>query len=153
MKITTDYGECGNKYWYNSPKTVSNQESHETIEMSIPQLLESVLAALRNQEDELNRLNVYPVPDGDTGSNMLLTMKSVLSEACKVDAYSIKEYSQAIIRGSLMGARGNSGVILSQIIRGFCEGLSDEENLAPHTVVGALRNASDVAYVAVKKPV
>ncbi|HEX2398650.1 MAG TPA: DAK2 domain-containing protein, partial [Mycobacterium sp.] len=71
--------------------------------------------ALRTHQDELNRLNVYPVPDGDTGTNMALTLESVCAELATAE--SMPEVCQAISRGSLMGARGNSGVITSQILR------------------------------------
>src|SRR5215831_18611401 len=79
--------------------------------------------ALRSHQDELNALNVYPVPDGDTGTNMALTLESVVGELdAEVDdrgASSMERVCQAIRHGSLMGARGNSGVILSQILRGL----------------------------------
>src|SRR5204862_3950603 len=73
--------------------------------------------ALRAHQEELNRLNVYPVPDGDTGTNMALTLESVAAELNTAD--SMPEVCHAISRGSLMGARGNSGVITSQILRGL----------------------------------
>src|SRR5712691_9031419 len=76
--------------------------------------------ALRAHQEELNRLNVYPVPDGDTGTNMALTLESVSAELQTAD--SMAEVCQAVSRGSLMGARGNSGVITSQILRGLVEG-------------------------------
>src|SRR5215813_12623844 len=75
--------------------------------------------ALRAHQEELNRLNVYPVPDGDTGTNMALTLESVSAELATAE--SMEEVCHAISRGSLMGARGNSGVILSQILRGFAD--------------------------------
>src|SRR5437762_7073021 len=74
---------------------------------------------LRAHQEELNRLNVYPVPDGDTGTNMALTLESV--GAALAESGSMEEVCQAISRGSLMGARGNSGVILSQILRGLAD--------------------------------
>ena len=76
--------------------------------------------ALRAHQEELNRLNVYPVPDGDTGTNMALTLESVSAEL--QTAESMDEVCHAVSRGSLMGARGNSGVITSQILRGLVEG-------------------------------
>src|SRR5262245_34382503 len=76
--------------------------------------------ALRLHQEELNRLNVYPVPDGDTGTNMALTLESVSAEL--QTAESMEEVCHAVSRGSLMGARGNSGVITSQILRGLVEG-------------------------------
>src|SRR5215471_4470196 len=79
--------------------------------------------ALRAHQEELNRLNVYPVPDGDTGTNMALTLESVSTALDSAD--SMDEVCHAISRGSLMGARGNSGVITSQILRGMVDGYRD----------------------------
>src|SRR5690349_8187354 len=79
--------------------------------------------ALRAHQEELNRLNVYPVPDGDTGTNMALTLESVSTALEHAD--SMDEVCHAISRGSLMGARGNSGVITSQILRGMVDGYRD----------------------------
>src|SRR3990172_2498031 len=103
--------------------TTSSQGSPNTTipEERVLPLLHAALAALMEYEDEINRLNVYPVPDGDTGTNMVLTMKTVCDEAAKACNSSLKELARTITYGSLMGARGNSGVILSQIIRGMCE--------------------------------
>src|SRR5712672_933799 len=81
--------------------------------------------ALRAHQEELNRLNVYPVPDGDTGTNMALTLESVCAELKTAD--SMDEVCHAVSRGSLMGARGNSGVITSQILRGLVDGFCDVE--------------------------
>ena len=85
----------------------------------------SAATALADRKEEVNRLNVFPVPDGDTGTNMSLTMDSVAKEvhALPVDA-DVAALRKAITHGSLMGARGNSGVITSQILRGLCEGSS-----------------------------
>src|SRR3954454_18167684 len=77
--------------------------------------------ALRSHQDRLNRLNVYPVPDGDTGTNMALTLESVVAEMDGAD--DMGTICKAISHGSLMGARGNSGVILSQVLRGITDGL------------------------------
>ncbi|MFN6991566.1 MAG: DAK2 domain-containing protein, partial [Fervidobacterium sp.] len=103
--------------------------------------------------DEINALNVFPVPDGDTGSNMSSTML----EACKylenLTDTKLKSVLDAIKRGTLMGARGNSGVILSQIFRGFCEGLEKKSRVTVPDFVKALKNAKEVAYKAVLKPV
>src|ERR1700694_3607198 len=80
--------------------------------------------ALRAHQEELNRLNVYPVPDGDTGTNMALTLESVTDELDRLDSPDLDATCRAIAHGSLMGARGNSGVILSQLLRGLSEGLN-----------------------------
>lgn len=118
-------------------------------------LIASAAEALRNRIDEVNRLNVFPVPDGDTGTNMSLTMDSVMAEVSKLDhSASIGEICHAVTHGSLMGARGNSGVILSQILRGLCEGLGEVTDFSdPAAIALALGRSRDVAYQAVRKPV
>ena len=110
--------------------------------------------ALRAHQDELNRLNVYPVPDGDTGTNMALTLESVVGEldgASGTDA--MQEVCEAIRHGSLMGARGNSGVILSQILRGLADTFAPLESVSGTDVAAGLRRATDAAYQAVLRPV
>src|SRR4249920_1476439 len=100
--------------------------------------------AVRAHQDELNRLNVYPVPDGDTGTNMALTLESVCMELRTAEG--MPEVCRAISRGSLMGARGNSGVITSQILRGICDVFSPLAEIGPADVARALRTAADAAY-------
>lgn len=103
--------------------------------------------------DELNALNVFPVPDGDTGSNMLATMREgckYLEQLTKSDLPSVME---AIKNGTLMGARGNSGVILSQIFRGFAIYCEKKKSLEPKDILGMIKEAKNVAYKAVMKPV
>jgi DAK2 domain fusion protein YloV len=107
--------------------------------------------ALRAHQEELNRLNVYPVPDGDTGTNMALTLESVSSELATAD--SMEEVCHAISRGSLMGARGNSGVITSQVLRGLVEGFRTLDEVDGPAFAAGLRNGSDAAYQAVMRPV
>jgi uncharacterized protein len=107
--------------------------------------------ALRSHQDELNRLNVYPVPDGDTGTNMALTLESVCGELDSADG--MAEVCRAVSHGSLMGARGNSGVILSQILRGLADTFSDLEGASGGALVVGLRRATDAAYQAVLRPV
>jgi uncharacterized protein len=107
--------------------------------------------ALRSHQDELNRLNVYPVPDGDTGTNMALTLESVVGELDS--AAGMAEICRAVSHGSLMGARGNSGVILSQILRGLAETFSDQDEASGADLVAGLRRATDAAYQAVLRPV
>jgi uncharacterized protein len=107
--------------------------------------------ALRSHQEELNRLNVYPVPDGDTGTNMALTLESVANEL--VTAEAMGEVCTAMSRGSLMGARGNSGVIISQILRGVAEVCSPLTALGPVDLATAMRRAADAAYEAVLRPV
>jgi DAK2 domain fusion protein YloV len=107
--------------------------------------------AVRAHQEELNRLNVYPVPDGDTGTNMALTLESV--GVALNDAQSMQEVCEAISRGSLMGARGNSGVILSQILRGLADECRDLGEIQTGTLVTGFRHAADAAYEAVMRPV
>jgi len=107
--------------------------------------------ALRIHQEELNRLNVYPVPDGDTGTNMALTLESVCAEVG--DATRMDDVCRAMAHGSLMGARGNSGVILSQILRGFADQFMALEAIGAPEMAGALRTAADAAYQAVMRPV
>lgn len=104
-------------------------------------------------KDEVNALNVFPVPDGDTGTNMSLTAKSSLKQINNLeDKSNISEVSKAIARGSLMGARGNSGVILSQYLRGFSEGLDGIEEASVSELANAFKIASETTYKAVMKP-
>ncbi|MEX2099783.1 MAG: DAK2 domain-containing protein [Acidimicrobiia bacterium] len=112
--------------------------------------------ALRAHQEELNRLNVYPVPDGDTGTNMALTLESVVGELDDVEEDSqtgMRAVCAAIAHGSLMGARGNSGVILSQILRGLADTFAPLESVSAPDVVAGLRRATDAAYEAVLRPV
>lgn len=110
-------------------------------------------AALGRHKEEVNSLNVFPVPDGDTGTNMNLTVEAANREMAKHKSATIKQISDALSMGSLMGARGNSGVILSQIFRGLAKGLSEAENITPHVLAIALQMGVDTAYKAVIKPV
>jgi DAK2 domain fusion protein YloV len=109
---------------------------------------------LRRHQAVINRLNVYPVPDGDTGTNMALTVESVVGElAATGDDADLATSCKAISHGSLMGARGNSGVILSQILRGFASTIEQAGHLDGPALATALATASDAAYGAVMKPV
>lgn len=103
---------------------------------------------------EINAMNVYPVPDGDCGTNMLLTLRSSIDEAARLpDTSQISVVVSAIAKGALMGARGNSGVILSQIWRGFAEALKDKNVIDASDLAQALRKAAEVAYKALTNPV
>ena len=111
--------------------------------------------AVADKAEDINKLNVFPVPDGDTGTNMSLTLASVVKElaALPVDA-TMEDIAGAITHGSLMGARGNSGVITSQILRGVAEGLKDAgDPVTASDVAAAFRRAVKVAFQAVRKPV
>ncbi len=126
--------------------TLTNMDSQD-----LRRAVESFRDALREHQDELNRLNVYPVPDGDTGTNMALTLESVCKELATAEA--MPEVCLAISRGSLMGARGNSGVIMSQILRGFADAFADKVSIESAEIVAALRRGADSAYEAVLRPV
>ena len=108
---------------------------------------------LINNKDYVDKLNVFPVPDGDTGTNMSLTLKSAIEEVEKSDCKELKSLGDAITKGSLMGARGNSGVILSQILRGFSKYIETKDELEIKDFAYALDNSRKVAYKAVIKPI
>src|SRR6202046_4943786 len=108
--------------------------------------------ALRLHQGDINRLNVYPVPDGDTGTNMALTLEAVVADLAGVGAGSaLADVCKAIGHGSLMGARGNSGVILSQLLRGMSErmGATGDGGVGPAELADALGHAADLARRAV----
>lgn len=108
---------------------------------------------LQNNRELIDKLNVFPVPDGDTGTNMSLTISSAIKELDKMPESTITAIGKAISKGSLMGARGNSGVILSQIIRGFSKGIENKEELTSKDIANALKSGSETAYKAVIKPI
>lgn len=123
-----------------------------------PTLIRAVAAATRNLErhvDEVDSLNVFPVPDGDTGSNMLATMRAALAEAeaLPMDGRDLDSVAEALSRGALTGARGNSGVILSQIIRGMTHGADGRRRASGVDFAEGLRKGSEVAYESVLTPV
>ena len=97
-------------------------------------------------KDETNALNVYPVPDGDTGTNMHLTMQSVRRELDIADDSKMSEVARAISYGSLLGARGNSGVILSQLLKGFTEIIRDLSEISAVQLTAALERAAQMGY-------
>ncbi len=108
---------------------------------------------LEKSASDIDALNVFPVPDGDTGTNMLLTMRSSIEEAQGAADSSASAVAQAIARGALMGARGNSGVILSQIWRGLAQGLIDKQSFTGSDLAEALQQASAMAYKGISNPV
>jgi len=108
---------------------------------------------LEKSASDIDALNVFPVPDGDTGTNMLLTMRSSIEEAQQAGDSSASVVAQAMARGALMGARGNSGVILSQIWRGLAEGLQDKKSFTGSDLANALQQASTLAYKGISNPV
>jgi len=108
---------------------------------------------LEKSSPEIDALNVFPVPDGDTGTNMLLTMRSTMEEAYRAPDHSASAVAQAMAKGALMGARGNSGVILSQILRGLAQGLAEKEIFTAVDLVDALQQSSAMAYQGISNPV
>ncbi len=107
---------------------------------------------LENNKSLVDSLNVFPVPDGDTGTNMNLTVQSAVKEINNLTEFSITKIAEAVAKGSLMGARGNSGVILSQLFRGFAKGMVDVNQITPRITAEAFKLASSTAYKAVMKP-
>ena len=116
-------------------------------------MVEAGAAWLQNHVDYINSLNVYPVPDGDTGINMHLTVQAALQEMKTVDDSSIGSLSKAVAHGALMGARGNSGVILSQVMRGMAKVLDGKESFEARDLAAALQEGATTAYKGVIKPV
>ncbi len=118
-------------------------------------LREMVMAGaklLEKNREAVDALNVFPVPDGDTGTNMSLTMVSAVREVSSKEYVSVGEAAGALAKGALRGARGNSGVILSQLFRGFSRALEDCDKVTPALFAKALKNGADTAYKAVMKP-
>ena len=109
-------------------------------------------AALEANKSWINDLNVFPVPDGDTGTNMTMTINSAVKELGKLQDPDMQAVAKAISFGSLRGARGNSGVILSQLLRGFCKVVQEQPFLDVHSSTEALNRAVETAYKAVMKP-
>jgi DAK2 domain fusion protein YloV len=109
-------------------------------------------ASLESQKEVINELNVFPVPDGDTGTNMTMTIMSAVTEVNGLENPSMEELSKAISSGSLRGARGNSGVILSQLLRGFTKVIKTVETIDIETMANAFQKAVETAYKAVMKP-
>ncbi|MFT5872260.1 MAG: DAK2 domain fusion protein YloV, partial [Clostridium sp.] len=107
---------------------------------------------LEEEKEYVNSLNVFPVPDGDTGTNMSMTFKAAVQEIESMSTESISEISQKIARGALMGARGNSGVILSQIFRGIAKGLEGIQEATPEEFAKSILEGANFAYKAVMRP-
>ena len=120
---------------------------------SMKRLVEAGLTWLRTNQQTVNALNVFPVPDGDTGTNMVLTMQSAWNEIKDLGHRGISDMAGAVSKGALMGARGNSGVILSQLWRGFARGVHGKDILDGATLARAFGEARDTAYKGVVRPV
>jgi len=127
--------------------------SYQSIDAAL--LSKMFLAGAHNldvKKDWINELNVFPVPDGDTGTNMTMTVMSAVNEVQKLDDITMKTLSKAISSGSLRGARGNSGVILSQLFRGFTKVIKASDAVDNHLIADACVKAVETAYKAVIKP-
>jgi uncharacterized protein len=119
----------------------------------VQELAHGALASLERNRQRIDDLNVYPVPDGDTGTNLTMTARAVVDELDRSKTEDRPGLVKEVTRAALMGARGNSGVILSQIIRGAAETLRTNDEVDTHTLAQAFRSASDAAYRAVRQPV
>jgi len=129
-------------------------ETHNLNGYDLKAMLDTALLCLEDKYKTIDSLNVFPVPDGDTGTNMYLTMAAAVEEAAKAGSRSsISEVAEAASRGALMGARGNSGVILSQLLRGLALGLRGKETVPGAVFAQALNEGVRVAFRAVMKPV
>jgi DAK2 domain fusion protein YloV len=120
---------------------------------SLKVLVEAGLTWLRTNQQLVNSLNVFPVPDGDTGTNIVLTMQSAYDEIANSNERNFGKVAHAVAHGALMGARGNSGVILSQLWRGFARAVDNQETLDASTLAVAMGSARDTAYKGVVRPV
>ena len=127
--------------------------SKNTIDASL--CAKMFLAGAKNLESKkewINELNVFPVPDGDTGTNMTLTIMAAAKEVVSLEPVTMETLTKAVSSGSLRGARGNSGVILSQLLRGFTKVIRDEKEIDTAVLAAALQKAVETAYKAVMKP-
>jgi hypothetical protein len=137
---------------------ISPAERHKLVSIPIDgrglkTLLEAGMVWLKTNQQIVNSLNVFPVPDGDTGTNMVLTMQAAFDEVETSGVDNVGQLAHAVARGALMGARGNSGVILSQIWRGFARALDDLPTMTVENLAHALNEAKDTAYKGVVRPV
>ncbi len=125
-----------------------NKISAQNIKM----VIDTVIENFKENEKKINNLNVFPVPDGDTGTNMLLTLNSVRDELLKVNDFSAKNVLEKASFGALIGARGNSGVILSQIIKGFFDVFIKDDDFDLDVIKKALKSSKELAYSSVQDP-
>jgi len=118
----------------------------------VRKVAETIIKNFKKSENKINNLNVFPVPDGDTGTNMLLTLQYIRRELEKLKTYTVKSVGDTVSFGGLMGARGNSGVILSQILKGLFDVLGSEDGVNLNTVEKAFKASRDLAYSSVQNP-
>ena len=128
-------------------------KEHVLDGQGLKSLIEAGMQWLKTNQQTVNALNVFPVPDGDTGTNMLLTIQAAFNEIAQSGENNIGKMAHAIAQGALMGARGNSGVILSQLFRGFARALDNFETMDAQQLVKALNEARTTAYKGVVRPV
>lgn len=134
---------------------MSENNSHNNVGLDAKGLQYAFLAgakSIEEKKDYINELNVFPVPDGDTGTNMTLTITAAAKEVAAITEPTFANVTKAMSTGSLRGARGNSGVILSQLIRGLCKGLEDKTEITTDVIAAAFERAVATAYKAVMKP-
>src|SRR2546430_15101365 len=120
---------------------------------SLRLLVRGAIGALERSRQRIDDLNVYPVPDGDTGTNLLLTVRGVAEALARSNADNRENLAREVSRAALLSARGNSGVILSQIIRGAADELAETSQIDTAAIARALRSAADAAYQALREPV
>lgn len=126
------------------PKTIGAVE--------LRKMVESAAVILEKNRAKVDALNVFPVPDGDTGTNMSLTIQSAVHEMKMCQSNRLEDLCSAISKGALKGARGNSGVILSQLFRGMCAEIREHDDISIRTFAKAMQNSTKIAYSAVSKP-
>jgi len=132
---------------------INNQKITAVDAEEFKNMMFTSLYWLKKQKSFIDSLNVFPVPDGDTGTNMYLTFKEAVSNLEDSKSNSVSKLSAELSKGALMGARGNSGVILSQLVRGFAQALKNKKKMKAKDLANALTKASEVAYHGVLKPV
>ena len=125
-------------------RAFKNEDVEKTVDV--------IVRTFKENEEKINELNVFPVPDGDTGTNMLLTLKSIQKEIAGLENTSLNSIAEKVSYGALMGARGNSGVILSQILKGFFDSLVAAEEINFEAIRSALKSSKDLAYDSVQNP-
>ncbi|MDY0027496.1 MAG: DAK2 domain-containing protein, partial [Candidatus Humimicrobiaceae bacterium] len=121
-------------------------------EQDLKRAIDIIIENFKENEAKINELNVFPVPDGDTGTNMLLTLKAVREQISKLDDFSVKNVLEEASFAALMGARGNSGVILSQILKGLFDVIIESDDFNLDVIKEALKSARDLAYSSVQNP-
>ena len=125
---------------------------YEINNQDLKKVIDIILENFKENEEKINVLNVFPVPDGDTGTNMLLTLKAIKEELLKLKNFSVKSILEKASFGALMGARGNSGVIFSQILKGFFDIIIKSDSLNLDVIKEALKSSRDLAYDSVQDP-